>query len=322
MEYFIFNDSSIPFKSEEDANVNFPIFLRLIENGLEKGLKAVRVCDEDSSRWFNTQLTEGKYIFDWVNEQDNDRRILIKSLFQRTDYPYIPESEFYLNNRHQLSEFYLKDDSDCMVPSLGATYLLDQISVSYLSDERWDKHEIEIVGKELTDAGDRVYEVAVGNCANLEHWKVWKKQIETDRLESLREGNELWQNREQEFPNLVFVGRTDKQLKDLSISKGMFTQLVDVLKGLNGYCESGGNYSVDDLKGALGFSLSDESESVKQDPRLRRHRLFDVNGKKCFFGLHAKGFNSAFRLYFLPVSSENKIYIGYFGPHLPTKRNR
>ncbi len=68
------------------------------------------------------------------------------------------------------------------------------------------------------------------------------------------------------------------------------------------------------------LDISDESESVKQNPKFAIHRKFNVNGVPLFFGYHVKNFSGEMRLHFLPDKENKKILIAYFGKHLPTKK--
>jgi hypothetical protein len=65
--------------------------------------------------------------------------------------------------------------------------------------------------------------------------------------------------------------------------------------------------------------VSGESKNVKNNPKLKKERIFFLpNGTKQFFEKHIK-LSGGFRLHFYPDETQKKIYIGYVGPHLPNK---
>jgi len=67
------------------------------------------------------------------------------------------------------------------------------------------------------------------------------------------------------------------------------------------------------------YNHSGESQSVKNDDSLRKQRLFTIEGKKVFFEHHIKSLSNANRIYFLEQG--DRIFIGYIGKHLPTKKH-
>ena len=242
----------------------------------------------------------------------------MKSLIVNTAVPQIPDDDVLAHHRYDLSEFYLRDDKKKGTPSLGAAFILDAISISFLSDVAWDFPEIALLWVKMDDNGKIENEnPSVKNAARLVHWQKHLKDIQAQRKKNCRKGAAFWKNREQEFPNLVFCGDTEKAFKGLSVSDAMFNRLWDNLKLLNEHIV--GSDSDEELREKTALDFTDESESVKNNPKLRRFREFTLpdGSSKEFFGLHVKNFPGAFRLHFLPDYPGNRVYIGYFGKHLP-----
>ena len=71
-----------------------------------------------------------------------------------------------------------------------------------------------------------------------------------------------------------------------------------------------------DKKQIRDFNYSSESQSVKDNESLKKLRYFTVENEKLFFDNHLKF--SSHRIYF--IERDDKIYIGYIGKHLPTKK--
>ena len=66
------------------------------------------------------------------------------------------------------------------------------------------------------------------------------------------------------------------------------------------------------------YKNSPESESVCNSKKLKSMRIFTIKNIKIQFNYHIKSLPNANRIYFL--EHKNKIYIGYIGEHLPTKK--
>jgi hypothetical protein len=320
MDFLILNDASIPFQSHADANRYFPVFLEIVFKALQHGVKAVRVGNQEQTGWFNTQLTHDIWVYDWLAQQPIDVRRKIKALMDKSSYPFIPEEEVEILNRFNFSNFCLKENNECPTPALGATYLLKQVAISFNSYPVWSQNPIDICGEELTYEGNIVsFETSVRNCSTLQHWVIYEEELKVQQRESLRKGVELWKLRQQQFPNLVFCGKTEKQLKGLPVSIETYNQLFNALTKLNDYCSEEKNFTLEDIKEETQLNMSDESDTVKQKPKLKRHRMFQINNKREFFGIHVKIMGKEFRLHIFPLKSECKIFIGYFGKHLPLK---
>lgn len=308
--------SQLPFVNKSDVDTNFHVFIEIIENAIKERFRAVRISGEYDTGWFEIPILNELSLRQWVEQQNKDYKIKIKSIIQKTEYPLIPENEINLSERYGWSEYVLKDKG-IEVKSLGAAYLLQQPAISCLSDLIWDNYTLAIEGQEATDEDINSFEAKVVNCASLKHWKILIEEINTQRKKNLQKGNLLWEERETQFPNLIFCGNTSKRFKNISVSNSVYNQLWKVLTSLNQFCNEFSNYSLQNKKKVTELDISDESSPVKQKPMLKRYREFDVNGEKVFFGFHIKNFGGAFRLHFYPVAEEKKIYIGYFGKHLP-----
>ena len=98
-------------------------------------------------------------------------------------------------------------------------------------------------------------------------------------------------------------------------------QICEQLMALDKYateqmCNS--NFNINDAR-LYGLNISDESESVHNNPKLSSMRSFYINktlnSQYCFF--HVKVGNT--RIYVYPDNVNKKIYVPYIGNHLPTQ---
>lgn len=319
MEYLILNESSLPFININDLNKYLPVFFKVLSKAFETGMSTIRL-DTLGSGWFEIPVTDEMVLREWLKYQGKDIQRFVKSLIDKTRTPFVPEDEQLISERWILSDFYLEGEQDCKVPALGACFYLKQLSVSVNSNAKWNKEVLKIRGHELTVDGDVPLSGEVSNCTAIGHWEYHSKLIENSRKQRLRQGNELWENREKVFPNIVFCGKTEAVLTNFSYSDILYRQMYDVITKLNAYCVEREYFSLPDIREFTGLDMVDESDTTKNMPKLKRRRSFMVNGKSEFFGLHVRNFSNKFRLHFFPVKEERKIYVGYFGPHLDLRR--
>jgi len=321
MEYLILNEESLPFASIEEVNTSFPTFIRIFGAAIQHQFKAIRLSDKLDKGWFEIEVAKGHTLREWLTHQDIESTRKVKSIISKTVTPQIPAEEVLKAERFGLSAFYLFENPAIKTPSLGAAYLLDQLAISLNSAIYWQPKLIKIAHEELTqDAEIEESEAEAKNCCYWRDWEQYLAEFNAERQANLKKGNELWEQREAVFPGLRFVGNTNKQLTKLSLNDTVYNQLYTALKNLNDYCSiQGADYSLKSISEVTRLDISDESDTVKQNPRLRSWREFKIGEERYFFGYHVKNFSGALRLHFKPFPEENLIYIGYFGKHLPTK---
>jgi hypothetical protein len=316
MEYLILNEESLPFKVIKDSHDNLPTFFEILSEAFSNNLETIRVSENFDRGWYNIEITEGYRLREWIEIQEIEYKRKLKSLIDKTKFPQIPHEDIESRSEFELSDFYLKKQKSIKTPSLGVSYLVNQLSISFLSDEIWDNPIIEITYlkmKESTDIEEN--NVLVRNSARIEHWNEHFIKIEDERKNNNRRGSILWENREKEFCNLIFCGATKNQITNLSVSNATFDSLWGNLKKLNNNINKCNNDK--ELKDITKLDFSPESESVRNNPKLNRYRMFQLpDGKQSLFSLHIKNFPGYFRLYFLPDYNGKKIFIGYFGKHL------
>ncbi|NJK96837.1 MAG: hypothetical protein HC905_19695 [Bacteroidales bacterium] len=322
MEFLILNEESVPFKTIQDANEKFPGFITIVVDAFANRFKTIRVSEKIGKNWFELQICKDLPLREWLKGKDKELERKIKVFISKTDFPQIPLEMPNIKRRFEGCDFYLLDKPHQLFPSLSIAYLLKQLSISFESEVLWQRKNIEatkceIIGDELTEEIVKIDNVSLHST-----WLEYITEFEAQRKSNLRKGKELWENRSLEFKNLIFCGNSEKDFKGLSISDTIFGQLWNVLKTLDAYClDSTNDYSLKSIQDKTKLDISDESDSVKQNPKLAIYRKFTVNSVSLFFGFHVKNFSGAMRLHFLPDRENRKILIGYFGKHLPTKRD-
>ena len=121
-------------------------------------------------------------------------------------------------------------------------------------------------------------------------------------------------------------------LKKISLTKEaclmiykLTNQTKNIFEGLckiDNYIETNnwtGKFCIKDVQNKTGLIVSDESDTVKQNPKYKELRLFSIpnkGDKYCF--IHIK--IGDIRIYLYPEEKEKVIYITYIGNHLKTKK--
>lgn len=322
MEYLILNEESIPFSSVNSARSYLSVFFAVNQLAQQENFLTVRVSNNFDSGWYNLPVAPSYTIRQWISGLGKEHELLLKSLIEKTQSPQIPLTDVAIQNIQSLSEFSL-DGSEIATPSLGATFLCDQLAVSFNSAQHWNNSLI-LLNRLTMD--ENTCDIVNSNCSvrNItteNHWNLHFQSITAERQANCRKGSHLWNTRVTQFPYLEFVGKTSQQLTSLSCSDAVYNCLWRNLTALNNSISNSG--SLNELKNLTTLDITPESSSVDNEPKLKRHRMFQIpDVGRTYFTLHVKNFPAAIRLHLYPDYDNNKIYIGYFGKHLPTKRDR
>lgn len=202
--------------------------------------------------------------------------------------------------------------------SLVLCAISDRIAVSFPSDSVWNSDLIKVDFYELHD--DESSEVSeeetfeeIDNLARSNHALPICERHRQSLRDQITSSAELWNNRKQAFPNLLFGPDVEDHLARLNT--GDLGTIVGKLAGLNAaaaeWPEVGGGVPQWKSK------VTDESEPLKNHPKLlaeRRFRAYD--GTRQLFLWHAR-FGSSGRVHFRFDPSSYEIEIGYIGKHLP-----
>lgn len=123
------------------------------------------------------------------------------------------------------------------------------------------------------------------------------------------------------FPTIKFANDALKQIEDLGNSS-IFKKIYEGLLYFEKYNMSWnkGGFQLSSLSKVSRFSVSDESETVKHNPHLKRYRLFNLpdnlGSKYCFYHMKINSENQNWRIHFYPDNDGHRIYIAYVGCHL------
>ncbi len=195
-----------------------------------------------------------------------------------------------------------------LVTGIGFALVIDGLPVSFNSETRWNDSYLSL--EVLRINGDReineTVEIVQASCRN--HVKQHNNWIKNRVRTEIYNGEELWNQREELFPNLEFCDRVYKQINCFDNGKPIFRQVIKKLFELE---ESSKKW----VDGAFRLDLASKA-SVESQSRLRQFEdelTFECSdGKQRLFSLHVRITPGAWRLHFCTELGLG-IIIGYIG---------
>jgi hypothetical protein len=269
---------------------------------------------ESTGSLFNIILVENYPLSKWCHDQEVDHDIKQK-FYQIVAYPPLlrPEeiNELDINNT---SVFYYNSVES---KGLGVAFLLQTLAVSLLTETYWDTENITII-HETFDEKENIISSSktIKHGSKTNHLDSHVQYFNDLRRSLISKCSDIWNNREDLFPNLIFCGKTPKQL-NTGISSKYVHQIYDRLLTLNQYLDSWqtGDFNLTDFVMNNNVDCNYESASTLRLYGDQRRFKIPHRGSE-IFSLHIE--TGDLRFHFYPESSTKKAYIGYIGSHLDT----
>jgi hypothetical protein len=253
----------------------------------------------------------------WRNDPDVDleTKRFIRSLTNKA--PYCADTIAAIQ-----SQFDLADVSFSGQKSEGLRFavITNSIAISLASSPEWDKSILSIDLEAIDPDGEIVCSaIDIKHASSQQHIEEITPWIK-DRLSiDIRDGRQLWLERNNLFDCLDFCDRVEKQLTDILSGDPKLIRIINVLSILNQRCQVWNDGSLY-LKGYLEESR--ESESTMNNQSFREKRTFLCpDGEKRVFEPHIKLREYNWRIHFL-AETPGRATIGYIGIHLPTTKYR
>lgn len=320
MNYYIFNELSTPFTTNKNAaKLGLKIFVQTCIEVSKLGLTTLRLPEIIGKNLYNLQIAPHYLISQWLQESTVEEDLKNKFREIVTDSPLITDEEPIAQEFSNRSEFRItRENNTKLAVGLGAAYLLETLGLSFSSHSIWNNEEItNIEHWYLNDIGSEIIKIiSVKHASQPEHIAKHIRWFEDNRRESLQKSRDLWERKEEFFPDLILCGEVEIQLSKLGIQSKYFDQIIEKLKQLDNYARewTEGTYNDDKVK-QYGLNVSGESKNtIRKYGRLRKFKL--PNEKRELFEKHIK--TGDLRFHFYPDNKTKKIYVGYIGKHLPT----
>jgi hypothetical protein len=314
---YMFNELSVSaVNSREEVCQVMETFINTHIKAKEAGLEDLRIHENSLPNIYQLNLSEDYSIDTWLNDKRVDTDLQDKFLLISTTSPLVKTDDIEKNDENSRSEFFKTlDNSTFQVWGLGASYIYDTISFSLATHKEWEKTQVEIIHYYLDEnVQDQSSERIVRHFSTTETLKEHLEWYQAYELENLKKVVEIWDKRNELFPNLVFNGDTEKQLKNIGDPKTL-AKVYNSLRRLNDYVANWkkGGFNCEDASIKTKIKMSPESASTNQ--KFGSQRTFTIPGLgKKLFDLHIK--LGEIRIHFYPVEATNKIHIGYIGKHL------
>ena len=308
------NDLSIHHATDTEHNAK-----TLIEQFVLfcKSLDAKSVVDETifPEDLFSMPLNDEYGLTQWLD--DASVPIIYKRFFMR----FLDKNRRYYNAQNIDGEFaVLLDEQE--QNSMGCAFAVehDSVLLSLPTNSVWESKSVAGEYSSLDESGEMhvssKYIENIWTALSIEEiLSAYRRELSDD----ISSGQDLWDKREQLYPNLVFCQNVKDQLFDDSEKY----HINAVMKKLNRFQEYFSNCNDSYDPKDLGMGARTESETVKSDADLRDLRRFKLpSGSEEYFFDHIgfSGKYSAGRIHFLPDNRNKRCYIGYIGRHLPTKK--
>ena len=184
-------------------------------------------------------------------------------------------------------------------------------ALGFPSSSTWDRDEIEVRFERVTADVSAITKL-VDNVTRPEHAEAICERHRAN-LRDIANFDELWERRASAFPNLVFGSDIRRQLE--SVNPRHLSSIIRCLRHLEDASRAW------QLQGGAmpswSINVRNESDSVKQNRRLNKRRLFRTqSGNKEFFMWHAD-YDDGGRVHLRFDAETKKVEIGYIGKHLP-----
>jgi len=315
----VFNDASLPFHTVAECEQHVPVFFAILKRALKSRVKMVRVNENIGSNWYHVNYAADFSFSQWINNQaDRDYKRSLKMIMDKTSTPLILSEEVEQLAAFESSSFELVEDNTA-APAIGSAFLLQMPVVSFLSMPHWYEKIVTVKHEYIEVGNDSIQQKTceVENISQQNNLTPFLEKIQAERQASSAYLKTLTQYDNDDYQNLIFCTSVLNTFKQLGATEQLLNRIKSVLKGLNEIIETAG--SDGELVKNIALNITGESHTTKKDSSLIKYRKFKLpDGSFLTFDLHVKNFPDGKRLYFHPDFPLKKIYIGYFGNHLPT----
>ena len=186
--------------------------------------------------------------------------------------------------------------------------ITDWIAIGFPSEPVWDSDQLAVSFNELLpDECLQETSETIDNLARSEHARLIRERQHAALLQ-FQSPSELWEQRDESFPNLVFGPDVKRPSEFLGTALRRLTELD----------KSAGKWrNVEGPAPPWTCKVTPESERVHKNKKLLNARRFmSQRGTRELFEWHAR-FGSGFRIHLRFDAETQEVEIGYIGYHLP-----
>ena len=321
----VFNHHSLPFDHADIAERAVPDFLKTCIEAKNAGLGTILADQKVDRFWYRLELAPGFFWQNWYDRhQDDEHRDIIRAFRSiATQSPFFNVDD--IADGADLFEASLNGCKNYSAVSAAAWH--ESPLVSFATRDPWNISplSITITRLNLTTTEIENKDAEIQNFYSHAILSGCLPDLLRRRNAALRSGKEVVDGFGELYPAISLCGKAPQQLNNWSSSLTVLEQVKESLTVLNDFSSRWKDnqfveYRNEFLRAlGLSFQVSGESQTVRDNPRLRREREFWLpRGNQEFFELHVK-ISFGYRLHFFPDSEVRQIYVGYIGPHLRLK---
>jgi len=306
VNFSVFNEKSLPLTQGDAINV-FGEFFNLLGDLKNKGLNQIRMTGDFKHYPILENISFQKF---FGQQRDREFKARLRSFITNgvinIETPIIKKEECRQEDALGDCEYLY---NQC--PTIGGLACCDiwnTLAVSFNSSPEWDCNTITLQKQTIEDDDLTCQDVSIYHASNSTHLQGHQSlfnALESENRLGITQGT-LWSDRNIYFPNII-IFCPEIEAKIQGLDNRVFKQVISLLRDV----EMG-------RKKITDYNCSRESQSVRNDEKLKQMRMFTVNDSKVFFERHVKSLPTGNRMYFL--EKNGKLFIGYIGNHLPTKK--
>lgn len=308
----VFNELSLRVLADniQTAQQRMSDLVATARQGSELGIKPII---RTHSQFYAASIALNYSLSDWLKDPSVNRDFQ-RFILTAAKAPFLADIQnFEIENKNLLSEFYYEGK---LAEGLGIAHLLETLAISLTSEKCWNCSCLELEVRQIDDNEEistAITEIIHASCqAHIQKHTNWiQKRIRT----GVKDGIELWNRKEELFPDLEFCESVRKQLENIRTGQLELQPVVKALFELQN-CSKNWNSGAFNTQG-YSIEISGESEpTLNQYSQQRIFRCPDDEDR--LFEQHVKLRVCNWRIHFLPKSPSKAIIVGYIGRHLPT----
>ena len=223
-----------------------------------------------SNEIHSVEIAPNYPISKWRNdpEVNRDERLFFKTLITKAPFWNDVAEEF--KDRFDLSQVWFETEE---AQGLGFALIIDGLAISLNSDPKWNQSKLSITIRQLDEYEeviDRKTKVIHASCRDsVKKHTLW---IETRIRSTIKDGKELWQRRQELFPNLEFCDIVQKQLEKILYGQLELQPVVKTLLIIQTYCQTWTSSSFNIETSILEYSP--ESIQTLNNQKYKKQREF------------------------------------------------
>lgn len=310
MEAYL-NELSLPnCVSDDIAREVFQKFGDYYQRARIAGIREIKISDN-----FYTYLLAPGYTFNhWLgdNRADEDLKTLLKNVLGTL--PYINQIFEDYQREYDRPLTILYNGSNCIGLGLSSDKIFNSIAFSFESNE-WNLSTYPVQITSIQEANNGELEeytesATARNISNVPHTEVHRQFINSNVINTVLSGRELWEKREDLFPNLIFCESVRSQIISIPANSISFAQIIGRLFDLQNSAIRFDNTPPKPID--FLTKTTPESNGRIQDFG-NRLTILCPDKQNRLFSWHARYTPGAGRIHIFPIKSERRIVVGYIG---------